>query len=218
MLAWWAVVALAGPVSDQFKRDYRLTWLGIDFTEAEFFVPDTFDSKEESVYWGPGGGLDDFVDKFENNDAARIKLSEDWNAMIVNETVPWMKKKLAADVVVSLAEADGPTERWTGAPFRSEFDAARVPAHFGEADVARRVQALNLTGPGIGLVLVAERFSKTEAKACSWPTYVDLGTKAVLHTERVCKEPGGGGFRNFWLNPLRDTVRESALGLKEGKW
>ncbi len=214
----WAAMAMAGPVSESFDKEHRLTWVGIDLTEAEFFVPETFDSKEDSVYWGPGGGLDDFVDKFENNDQARIKLSEDWNAMIVNETAPWLKKKLAAEIVVALAEPDGPSGRWVGAPFRPDFDAARVPAHFTEADVQRRVQLLATTGPGVGMVLIAERFSKTEAKACTWPTFFDLGTHAVLHTERVCKEPSGGGFRNYWLNPMRDTIREAALGLKEGKW
>ena len=44
-------------------------------------------------------------------------------------------------------------------------------------------------------------------QACLYSTLVDLATRAVIDSRRVCHPAGGFGFRNYWFAPVKEAVR-----------
>jgi len=89
---------------------------------------------------------------------------------------------------------------------------------------------------GIGLVIVMEALSKSEKMSASWYTFVDMGTKKVLFTDRIEAKVGGGGpfphppgpphpgedfygngWRNYWASSVRNAI-ELVQKTKYDEW
>lgn len=217
MLLALVAAAWAGPASARFKDGYTLVWSGVDYRAVEIYVPESFGDPTEQVYWGPGGGLFDFVGTFASPEDAWVYLCKSWNEMMVAERVPQMRKQLGASVVVDVPDVCG-ASYGDGPRFRAEAEAARRPPRMNDADVAAAVQSWPATKTeGLGLLVVAERFAKSERRACVWPTFYDLQSRVVLHTDRVCADPGGLGFRNYWYGPVATATKDAVTALAAGK-
>lgn len=61
---------------------------------------------------------------------------------------------------------------------------------------------------GLGLMFVVESFSKLDNEAAIWVTFIDLGSKEVLFSERLAGQPGGMGMRNFWANSVFEVMEQ----------
>lgn len=60
---------------------------------------------------------------------------------------------------------------------------------------------------GVGLLIVMEAMSKSEKASASWITFVDMGAKKVLMTERVeGKALMAFGFRNYWAATVKSAL------------
>ena len=59
---------------------------------------------------------------------------------------------------------------------------------------------------GIGLLFFVEGMNKRKREASMWVTFVDMGNKKVLLTERMTGLAGGGGFRNFWARSFSNVL------------
>ncbi len=59
---------------------------------------------------------------------------------------------------------------------------------------------------GIGMLFFVEGMNKRKREASAWVTFVDMGRKTVLLTERVTGKAGGAGFRNFWAHAFSNIV------------
>ena len=92
---------------------------------------------------------------------------------------------------------------------------------------------------GIGLIIVMEALSKSEKMSASWYTFVDMGTKKVLFTDRIEAKVGGGGpfphppgppppgsdrgdfygygWRNYWAGSVRNAI-ELVEKTKYNEW
>jgi hypothetical protein len=71
---------------------------------------------------------------------------------------------------------------------------------------------------GIGLLLVMEAMSKSEKSCAAWVTFVDMGNKKVLMTERVEGKAGMGfGFRNYWATTVKNFL-EAVEKKKYNEW
>lgn len=210
MLSLLSFALAAPPLSGRVAPGEPLIWAGIDYSIAEFYVPERFDDPEARVYWGPGGGLDDRIGRYPTPEAVFTQLTADWNAMFVNELGKKVEKGLDVRLVRDLPEADGQTIRREGGWFRAESAAASAPSTVDAAAVKARVAAWSLTSTkGTGFGVIADRFSKAEDQGCLWPVYFDVASREVLWTERICKRPTGMEFRNYWYNPLVDVVKEA---------
>ena len=99
----------------------------------------------------------------------------------------------------------GPLARWPGfclSPLSALarlapglLHALKLALGGGEADVDRFWKG---GGVGIGLVFIVETFSKPNEEGSIYVTFVNMGSKETLFSERLAAEPKGFGMRNFW--------------------
>ena len=61
---------------------------------------------------------------------------------------------------------------------------------------------------GVGLLLVAEAFSKSEKSTAVWVTLVDMKNRRVLMTERMQAKGGGFGLRNTIAASIKSIIDE----------
>jgi hypothetical protein len=63
---------------------------------------------------------------------------------------------------------------------------------------------------GIGLVFVMENFDKMFKinTASMIVVFFDIGTKKVLHSERMTEKGGGFGFRNYWVSAVYKVLKQ----------
>ncbi len=211
-------MALAGPVAERLESGRSLVWAGIDTRALELYVPEGFDDPAQRIFWGPGGGLDDHIGTFDSPEAAWKQLCRDWNTMFVNERVPILEKNLEVRVSVDVPDVCGAVQRPPSAWFMPEFEAADHPASFGRDELDVAVKSWPVTeADGLALMVVAERYAKAEDAGCVWPVFFDLASREILHAERSCVAPRGISFRNYWLNPVVDTVKASTKAASKGQ-
>jgi len=207
----------AGTVSDRLATDGALVWAGIDTRALQLFVPEGFDDPAEKVFWGPGGGLDDFIGTFDSQQAAWKRLCGDWNTMFVNERVASLEDRLKVRVSVSVPDVCAAEQRPEDGWFMPEYEAASSPPGFDRAQLNAAVASWPVqASEGLGLMVVAERYAKAEDAGCVWPVFFDLGSRDILYTERSCLPPRGIGFRNYWLNPVVDAVKATTKMVSTG--
>lgn len=207
----------AGPLTDRLGMDRQLVWAGIDARALQLYVPERFDDPAEKVFWGPGGGLDDFVGSFDTPEDAWKRLCSDWNTMFINERVPDLERRLELRVTVSAPEACAEVKRPADAWFLPEYEAAANPATFDDVQLQAAVNGWPVRAQeGLALMVVAERYAKAEDEGCVWPVFFDIESRQILYTERQCVAPRGIGFRNYWLNPVVDAIKNTAKTLSKG--
>lgn len=207
-------LALAGPVYDRISTDHRLIWAGIDYRAVEMYVPETFADPEETVHWDPGGGLFDYTGHFASPKDAWMRLCGDWNTMFQTESVARMERSLKVPVVAEVPDLCRKAKRdpW----FTPDYEAERHPSTFTREQIPAIVKEISVkSSTGLAMVVIAERFARTEGRACVWPTFFDVATKEVLHTKQYCEPPTGIGFRNYWYNPVLSAVKEVLRELKD---
>jgi hypothetical protein len=61
---------------------------------------------------------------------------------------------------------------------------------------------------GVGLLFVAEAFSKSEKATAFWVTLVDMQSRRVIMTERMQGKAGGFGLRNTIATSLKNILEE----------
>ncbi|GAO42091.1 hypothetical protein [Flavihumibacter petaseus] len=82
-------------------------------------------------------------------------------------------------------------------------------SHLKEADIAKMVSQYDFKGKtGTGLIVFWESMSKTSESGSMYVTFVDMGTKKVLLTERMAGKAGGFGFRNYYANSIYKVLQD----------
>lgn len=218
----WFLLAVssvqAGTISDQVEAAPAVVWAGIDYSRARFFIPETFADPEELVYFAPGGGLGDRVERYEKPQKAWDDLVVEWNAMLQTLVVEDLEAAIKRDVTLDLPAPAGQTQKRTSAWWLSQYEARKSPSDLDRAGIDALVKRYRLkTRAGIGLVFILERSATEEKEACLWPTWFDVQKKTVIQSERVCEKPGGTAFRNYWLGPIEKVARDIVKGLKKGE-
>jgi hypothetical protein len=61
---------------------------------------------------------------------------------------------------------------------------------------------------GVGLLFIAEAFSKSEKATAIWVTLVDMKSRKVLMTERMQGKAGGFGLRNTIATSVKNIIDE----------
>jgi len=88
-----------------------------------------------------------------------------------------------------------------------------------EDSIAALVRGFDFGGKkGIGLLIVMEAMSKSEKASAAWITFVDMGAKKMLFTERVeGKGSMAFGFRNYWAATVKNLL-EAIEKKKYNEW
>lgn len=163
-------------LSDLFAGNAKLTFLGLDFTNAK--------------YIGSVG--------FTDPNAIKNQHMVSWNTLIEAEPKKFSLQKafnLKDDKYVSKVEDMVKLNKSA----QVEGNIIDQSYSITEDDVKKSVSRYSLSEKdGIGLVYVVESLSKTQEVLTAWVTFIDLSTKKVLYTEKVEGKAGGFGFRNYW--------------------
>ena len=163
-------------MSSLFSGNAKLTFLGLDFTQAKYvgrigFTDPSAIKNQHMVSWN--NLIEAEPKKFSLQKA--FKLKDDQYASKVEDMVKLNKSANVEDNITD--------------------DAYLIT----EDQVKKSVSKYSLSEKdGIGLVYVIESLSKTDEKLYAWVTFIDLSTKKVIYTEKVEGKAGGFGFRNYW--------------------
>jgi hypothetical protein len=178
--------------SDVFKKDVEVTWLGLDFSNAKF-IGDR--------------------EKFGSESDVR-HLLEAWNQLIVTEYEKFDIAK-AIDRAKLENAIEVTNEHNAEADVMSMFtDEEKAYLHIKPSDVEEIVAGYDFKGKsGLGLMFVVESFSKTNEEGSLYVTFINMGSKEVLFTERVVGEPKGFGMRNYWAGCIYQVINK--IGKKE---
>lgn len=77
------------------------------------------------------------------------------------------------------------------------------------AEIQKVVNNYNLDGKkGVGLVFIVEGLNKTGAKGSMYVTFIDMGSKKVLFTERMTGKAGGFGYKNYWAKSVYEVLED----------
>lgn len=165
-------------MSDVFDGETKITFLGLDFTQAKFIGQDGF------------------------NDPEKIKTYylQLWNEMLETEYDKYnIKEQLRAENYTT--SVDDMIALNDGYDVKSNI--LNGTYNISEKDVEKAVKKYKLSSKeGIGVVYVVESFSKTDERAYVWVTFINMKNNKVLYTEKVEAKAGGFGFRNYWLGAV----------------
>lgn len=167
-----------------------ITWFGIDYTHCNFISMVDFPN------------LHDLVDKIRA-----------WNSLVLTERDKYIDKNfpgrnvlLYNDAVNARNDQIKITDHITNDPFKS--------SHLDDTQVKKIISSYKIPRgkKGIGLVLIAESYSKPNVKGAYYATFFNMATKKVLVTERMLGKPKGFGLRNYWAASINAVLKQ--LGKK----
>jgi hypothetical protein len=166
-----------------------LVWCGLDYSKVKMI-----------------GTMD-----FREPDQIFPAMLDAWNNLYMQEMIPLMEKERVAPTIKSDVKAV--TERNAKASANQvqhedgTSDEMVKPSHITDADVAKIVASYDLKeSSGTGLVFIMDRLVKAQQMECYYIVFFDIGSRKVLHSERIVAKAGGIGFRNFWFRPVKDGV------------
>lgn len=173
---FFAGQASAQTLSDLFAGTTKLTFLGLDFTQAKYigragFVDPVAIKNQHLASWN--NLIEYEPKKFSLQEAFKLKPE-----MYETKVADMLKLNESAEVKDNITEDD---------------------YKITEDQVKKSVSKYSLSvKDGIGIVYVVESLNKKAEKLFAWVTFIDLKSKKVLYTERVDGAAGGFGFRNYW--------------------
>ncbi len=165
-------------MKDLFAGNTKLTYLGLDFTQARFV------------------GSTGFNDPI----AIRANIMPVWNTLQITEYEKYsLQKSFKLPNELYAINVDDNVKRNKDINVNERIiDESYM---ITEDDVKKAVKDYNVKEKsGIGLSYVVECYDKIRERAFVWVTFIDLSNNKVLHTERVEGAAGGFGVRNYWLS------------------
>lgn len=175
------------------SADIPVTYLGIDFTRAKVIGKNTSDKEVMNAI----ASLNDIVahDPKKYDIASAIQKTNVLNDL---SFVGPRNKKVDAGMIRSNTPSD--------------------LTHLASTDIGALVKEYNFSGKkGIALLFVVDGMSNLAQMASVYVTFIDMGMKKVLFTERLMGKAGGFGQRNYWAKPFEDILNQIATS-KYKEW
>jgi hypothetical protein len=152
------------------------TWFGIDYSHCYFLTkmdfPDAYDLKEKLQAW---------------NDLVLLEKEK-----YIYKTLTSKKVDFSTDMIKAVNDQVDVTERLDNDGFKStHLDPADIQGIVNGYDIPQHLE-------GVGLILIAESYSKPNKKGAYFVTFFDIETGEVLITERMLGKAQGFGLRNYW--------------------
>ena len=173
--------------SDVFVNTNKVTWLGLDFTEAKFL-----------------GDRERY-----GSESDMRKLLEAWNNFFIIEADKYNiaacidRPKVEKEISVTL-DHNGELD-----VLAMYSDSERDYLHLSRDGVSEIVSSYDFKGlSGIGLMFNIESFSKINVEGSMWITFIDLESKEVLFTERMFAPPAGFGVKNYWAGSIYKVMEK----------
>lgn len=177
--------AIAQNKSDVFDPNTPITWLGLDFTDARFIGDRERLGSESDLHH-----LLDALNELMVKEADKYNVAAALQRKTVENATEITTEHNAGLDVLSMISPDG-----------------KDHVHLNPDGVQEIVSGYDFKGKsGIGLMLNVESFNKLIEEGSFWVTFVNLGTKEVLLTERLTAPPSGFGMRNFWAGSVNGVL------------
>jgi hypothetical protein len=162
------------------------TWLGIDYTHCYFIT---------SI---------DFIDPDD-----LLSKTKAWNNLVYAEREKYIEKTIENKNVTF--STDLIKARNIKIDMKAKItDDVSLYKHLDQAQIDDIIKSYKIPDDlsGVGLVLIAESYSKPEEAGAYFVTFLDLDTKKVLSTERMSGKAKGFGLRNYWANSFYRVLKE----------
>ncbi len=178
---------IAGANAQQVTiQERQATFYGLDFSRAKMIGSEGFSNPT------------DIVDRF----------FFEWNNLLLNEKSKYnVKTAFNKDIIdydLAAVSEKNKTVKTAELVTNSSYS-------IDEKVVEQQVRSYPVKGKGLGIVLIVEKFDKTNELATVWATYFDKSTKKVLLTRKVVGKPSGFGLKAFWANAI-GRIMESCRG------
>ena len=177
--------SIAQTKSDVFVKEVPVTWLGLDFTATKLIGDRERLGSESDVR----------------------RLLDAWNDLILAESDKFDIAKTIGRVKVENAievTKEHTLDLDVMAMFSNE---EKDYLHTKVSDVEEIIAGYDFKDhSGIGLMFNVESFNKVNVEGSVWVTFINMGTKEVLFTERMVAPPSGGGLRNYWAGCINEIL------------
>lgn len=182
------------------SSETSIVYLGIDFTQTRLIGDVATSGIDMRDKYFPG--INDVV----INEPKRYNIAKALNKTTVNSDIGIVakrNKKVNAEDIISTNSSDY--------------------SRLTETDINKLVKGIDFENKkGLGLLFIMEGMSKIAKGASIWVTFIDMGNKKVLMTERIeCKSNGGFSIRNYWANTifnLIETIEKKKYKEWKGKY
>ena len=180
---------------DYFKPETNVTWLGIDFTDVK--VIGHTDMELEDLATRQFQGINELV----LAEPKKFDLPKAFH-----------KESVASDLSLVKAKNKGISD----SQIKSDNDADL--ARFSNATIDKMVKSYDFgSKKGIGVIFFMEGMSKKKERSYIWVTFIDMGSKKVLYTERMEEKVGGFGLRNYYAKSIYEALEDIEKKYKDWK-
>lgn len=179
-------LSYAQTMQDIFDRKAKVTWVGLDFSQAKFI------GDRERL-----GSTSDVQ-----------KLIEAWNDLMI-------KEKSKFDVAGAIDKPKVEEALEVTKEHNANLDVTEMFSNdvkdyfrFKPDDIIAIVNDYDFKGlSGLGVMFNVESFSKLNEEGSIWVTFINLGTKEVFFSERMTGKPSGFGMRNYWAGAIYNIIK-----------
>ena len=183
-------ILLALPVFGQDKADVfnpstEITWLGLDFSGAKFIGDRERLGSESDIRH-----LIDAINELMITEADKYNVAAAIQRKTVDNEIEVTNEHNAELDVLAMISTDG-----------------KDHIHLNRSQVEEIISSYDFKGKsGIGLMFNVESFNKLLEEGSFWITFINMGSKEVLFTERLTAPPAGFGMRNFWAGSVNGVL------------
>jgi hypothetical protein len=183
-------ILLALPIFGQDKADVfnpstEITWLGLDFSGAKFIGDRERLGSESDIRH-----LIDAINELMITEADKYNVAAAIQRKTVDNEIDITNEHNAELDVLAMISADG-----------------KDHIHLNPSQVEEIISSYDFKGKsGIGLMFNVESFNKLVEEGSFWITFVNMGSREVLFTERLTAPPSGFGMRNFWAGSVNGVL------------
>jgi len=177
--------AIAQKTRDIFSPDISLTFLGVDFSEARLIgdpVIKAADLPKQFV------GINNQL----INESKKYDLSATFHRSTVATDISAVLKKTAR-IDPATIKSDNPKDL-------TRVRKDQLNKIISSYDYGKR--------KGIGVMFIVIGMSNAAKTATMYITFFDIASKKILLTELLSGEPGGFGFRNYWLTAVGSVMKQ----------
>jgi hypothetical protein len=171
--------------ADVFNPNTEITWLGLDFTGAKFIGDRERLGSESDIRH-----LIDAINELMIKEADKYNVAAAIQRKKVENAIEVTNEHNAELDVLTMISSEG-----------------KDHIHLNPSEVEGIVAGYDFKGKsGIGLIFNVESFNKLIEEGSFWITFVNMGNKEVLFTERLTAPPSGFGMRNFWAGSVNGVL------------
>ncbi|HET6540548.1 MAG TPA: hypothetical protein VFG46_08700 [Chryseolinea sp.] len=171
--------------ADVFNPSIEITWLGLDFSGAKFIGDRERLGSESDIRH-----LIDAINELMITEADKYNVAAAIQRKTVENEIEVTNEHNAELDVLAMISTDG-----------------KDHIHLNRSQVEEIISSYDFKGKsGIGLMFNVESFNKLLEEGSFWITFVTMGSKEVLFTERLTAPPAGFGMRNFWAGSVNGIL------------